>query len=154
MNFNSFSFLLLFLPVTLLGFYLINRIERCKWPIVWLVGASLVFYGFWSLVLAGVLIGSILTNYVLGRFFNSSQINKVNLKKILYFGIVCNLGVLIYFKQFGFYEGSELQEFSPAYPWGVIIPVGLSFFTFQQIIYLVEVWRGRVDGNSFWNYFL
>ena len=154
MYFNSFQFLLLFLPVTLLGFYLINRVEPCRWPIVWLVGASLVFYGFCNLVLVGVLIGSVLTNYVLGRFFNDSQISKVNLKKILYFGIICNLGVLIYFKQFGFYGGSQPHEFSPAYPWGVIIPVGLSFFTFQQIIYLVEVWRGRVDGNSFWNYFL
>ena len=111
MNFNSFPFLLLFLPVTLLGFYLINRIERCKWPIVWLVGASLIFYGFWSLVLAGVLIGSVLTNYVLGRFFNSSQINKVNLKKILYFGIVCNLGVLIYFNNSVFMEVRNCKNF-------------------------------------------
>lgn len=154
MNFNSLLFLFLFLPITLLGFYLINRKGSYKWSFIWLVGASIIFYGFWNLVLTGVLFGSVLTNYVLARFINSSQGNKVNSKKILYFGIICNLGVLIFFKQFGLYGGSLTQEFSPTYSLNVIIPIGLSFFIFQQIIYLVEVWRGKVDGNYFWNYFL
>ena len=101
MNFNSLLFLFLFLPITLLGFYLINRKGPYKWSFIWLVGASIIFYGFWNLVLTGVLFGSVLTNYVLARFINSSQGNKVNSKKILYFGIICNLGVLIFFKNFG-----------------------------------------------------
>ena len=100
MDFNSYPFLLLFLPVTLLGFYLINRVERYKCPIFWLVGASLVFYGFWNLVLTCVLIGSVLTNYALGRFFNNNQVDKVNSKKIIFLGIVCNLRVIIFFKYF------------------------------------------------------
>ena len=154
MNFNSFSFLLLFLPVALSGFYLLRQMERLRWSVFWLIGVSLFFYGAWDLTLTCVLVGSVLTNYALGRFFSSNRFNKINSKKVLCLGVIYNLGVLIFFKYCGLYGGIQPQVFTSVFQSSVFIPIAVSFFVFQQIIYLVEVWQGKLEEKSFWDYFL
>jgi len=154
MNFNSFSFLLLFLPVALSGFYLLRQMERLRWSIFWLIGVSLFFYGAWDLTLTCVLVGSVLTNYALGRFFSSNRFNKINSKKVLCLGVIYNLGVLIFFKYCGLYGGIQPQVFTSVFQPSVFIPIAVSFFVFQQIIYLVEIWQGKLEEKSFLDYFL
>ena len=154
MSFNSYSFLLLFLPSTLLFFYLASQIKGNRWSTVWLVGASLVFYGLWDWTLTCLLIGSVLTNYSLGMSLNSDRIKEGRSKKILCFGIICNLGVLVFFKYFGVYGITQTQVFSSVLESNFVIPIALSFFTFQQIIYLLEVWRGGLGEIKLLNYFL
>ena len=112
MNFNSYSFLLLFLPTTLVFFYLASQIKGNRWSTVWLVGASLIFYGLWDWTLTCLLIGSVLTNYSLGVSLNSGRIKGGGSEKILCFGIICNLGVLVFFKYFGAYGITQPQVFS------------------------------------------
>ena len=154
MSFNSYSFLLIFLPVTLLVFYLTSQLNRDRWPISWIVGASLFFYGLWDWALTCLLIGSVLINYTLGIFLNKGQVKKENSKKVLCFGIISNLGVLVFFKYFSIYGNTKPQLFASILEPSFIVPIALSFFTFQQIIYLVEIWRGNLNETKFLNYFL
>ena len=154
MTFNSFSFLLLFLPAVLLVFYFIGWSQRRAYVIFWLVGVSVVFYGYWHWILTGILLVSVLTNYAFGRLLRNHQANKVNAKNILCLGIFCNLGVLVLFKYFGFYGGQQPQVFMSVSQSDVVVPIALSFLTFQQTIYLVEIFRNKVNEKNFWNYFL
>jgi D-alanyl-lipoteichoic acid acyltransferase DltB (MBOAT superfamily) len=154
MSFNSYSFLLIFLPVTLLVFYLTSQLKGDRWPILWIVGASLVFYGLWDWALTCLLIGSVLINYTLGIFLNKGQVKKENSKKVLCLGIISNLGVLFFFKYFSIYGNIKPQLFASILEPSFIVPIALSFFTFQQIIYLVEIWRGNLNETKFLNYFL
>jgi alginate O-acetyltransferase complex protein AlgI len=154
MSFNSYSFIFIFLPVALLGFYLTNKMKGRQWCMVWLIGVSLFFYGLWNWVLVLLIIGSVLLNYIFGIFINRNRVNERNLKKILYLGIACNLSLLIIFKYYGVYKNLNLQAFESVFELDLIVPVAVSFFTFQQIIYLVEVSRGNLSGIKFLNYFL
>jgi alginate O-acetyltransferase complex protein AlgI len=154
MSFNSYSFLLLFLPITLLFFYLASQIKGNRWSTIWLVGASLIFYGLLDWMLTSLLIGSILTNYTLGMFLNSGRIKEGGAKKVLCFGIICNLGVLVFFKYFGAYGVANSQVFSSVLESNFVIPIALSFFTFQQIVYLIEIERGSLGEIKLLNYFL
>jgi alginate O-acetyltransferase complex protein AlgI len=154
MSFNSYSFLLIFLPIALLGCYLTNRIKGSRWCMIWLVGVSLFFYGLWSWVLIVLIIGSVLMNYFFGIFINRNRVNEKKLKKVLCLGVVCNLGLLIIFKYFSVYKNLNLQAFESTLESNLIIPVAVSFFTFQQIIYLVEISRGNLNETNFLNYFL
>ena len=154
MSFNSYSFIFIFLPVALLGFYLTNKMKGRRWCMVWLIGVSLFFYGLWNWVLVLLIIGSVLLNYIFGIFINRNRVNERNLKKILYLGIACNLSLLIIFKYYGVYKNLNLQAFESVFELDLIVPVAVSFFTFQQIIYLVEVSRGNLSGIKFLNYFL
>ena len=154
MYFNSFSFLFLFLPVTLLFFYWTGA-KRYQWSILWLIGASLVFYGLWGWTLIGLLVGSTMTNYALGMFLNDdTSANRKKSKLILSFGIIYNLGILGFFKYFGIPGGARPHAFISALQPDLILPIALSFFTFQQIIYLVEIWKGRLGKTKFLNYLL
>jgi len=155
MHLNSFSFLFLFLPVTLFFFYWAGGSKRHQWAILWLAGASLVFYGLWDWALTGLLVGSVATNYALGMFLNeNSSDNKEKSKLILCFGIIYNLGILGFFKYFGISGGTRPQAFTLVLQPDFILPIALSFFTFQQIIYLVEIWQGRLEKTKFLNYLL
>jgi alginate O-acetyltransferase complex protein AlgI len=154
MSFNSYSFLIIFLPITLLIFYLTSKIKGDRWPIFWISAASLFFYGLWDWALTFLLIGSVLINYTLGMFLNSGQVKKQNSKKVLCLGIILNLGVLVFFKYFFVYGSTKPHLFASFLESSFVIPIALSFFTFQQIIYLVEIWKGNLNKTKFLNYFL
>ena len=93
-------------------------------------------------------------NYIFGIFINRNRVNERNLKTVLYLGIACNLSLLIIFKYYGVYKNLNLQALESVLELDLIVPVAVSFFTFQQIIYLVEVSRGSLSGIKFLNYFL
>ena len=139
MLFNSYVFLGLFLPLTLTGYYCLISVHR-RSAMVWVVGASLVFYGYWDWRFLPLICGSIVVNYLLSRFIASSSS-----RWPIALGIAVNLAVLGFFKYSLFFlEVASLAEHAPPVLRKVILPLGISFWTFQQIAYLVDVHRRRV----------
>jgi D-alanyl-lipoteichoic acid acyltransferase DltB (MBOAT superfamily) len=147
MLFNSFQFLFLFLPLTLAGaLWLENRSRTAL--VWWLIGASIVFYGAWNARFLWVLGLSILVNWSValaivrasGRWRQS----------LLVLGLVWNLALLGYFKYTNFL-GATLRDLSGYDPgWAeVVLPIGISFFTFQKIAFLVDAYRGEASLRSF-----
>ena len=150
MLFNSYVFLFAFLPVTLLGFHLIGKQGHHRVAISWLVGASLFFYGWWNPAYLGLILGSILFNYAVGV----ALLGRPN-KLTLFLGVAVNLGVLGYFKYANFFiDNINSLVGSDIILEQIILPLGISFFTFQQITYLVDAYRGETREYNFLHYCL
>ena len=152
MLFNSWIFLLGFLPVTLAGFFLLGR----RSPIMaaaWLAGASLFFYGWWDLRHVPLLLASICFNYGCSTWLASGPARRR--KALLLAAIAANLALLGYYKYAGFFVSSLAGLLAQPLPaLHVILPVGISFFTFTQIAFLVDTWRGQVQERRFVHYLL
>ena len=154
MLFNSPLFIFLFLPVTLLVFFLIGGRGHHRVAIAWLVGMSLLFYGWWNPAYLGLILGSILFNYALGVQLGGER-GEGEGRWVLIFGVAANLGVLGYFKYANFFVdnlnavGGFALSLEP-----VLLPLAISFFTFQQIAYLMDAWQGQTREYNFLHYCL
>ena len=140
MLFHSQTFVLAFLPVCLAGFFLAGARGGRDWALRWLVAASLVFYGWWDPRFVPLLIGSVLTNHALARHIRGTRRagRTDTARRWLAGGIVLNLGILAVFK----YTDFLLATIAPAHPaLGLPLPLGVSFFTFQQIMFLADSHR-------------
>ncbi|MFH0908127.1 MAG: MBOAT family protein [bacterium] len=157
MLFNSYSFLLLFLPVTLGGFWLLGAWAPRSWARCWLVLTSLFFYGWWNPVYL-ILIGlSMLANFATGVWLSrlSAEENRKWLWLLLSAGLAANLAALGYFKYAAFFARSVNAGLGTHLPvLSVVLPLGISFFTFQQMAYLVDAARGQVREYSLVDYAL
>jgi D-alanyl-lipoteichoic acid acyltransferase DltB (MBOAT superfamily) len=153
MLFNSAGFLFVFLPVTLLGFYLLAD-RRRDGAIAWLLAASLVFYGAWDPRFVALIVASVAANYLFGLGIERAG-DPGTRRRRLVAGLVFNLGALGYFKYFNFFLDTldALGAAAPAWP-RVVLPIGISFFTFQQIAFLVDTFRGQRGEASFARYAL
>ncbi|HEY0663492.1 MAG TPA: MBOAT family protein, partial [Thiobacillaceae bacterium] len=144
MLFNSYAFLFLFLPVTLVVYFLIGR-RGHEAAIAWLVLASLFFYGWWNPVYLFLLLASLAVNFVLGELLGrAAAAQRGSWGRLwLALGVIANLGVLGYFK-YAHFAVSSLNEFAGTglYVEAIVLPLAISFFTFQQIAYLVDAYRG------------
>lgn len=150
MLFNSTVFIAGFLPVVLIGFFLLSSTGRQRWAVIWLTVASLVFYGWWNPANVPLLLGSILFNYLLGGYLlrRPSRV-------VLVLGIAANLLLLGYYKYTGFLFGTLDDVFGLGWTVGdIALPLAISFFTFQQIAYLVDAHDGEVVEHDFLNYCL
>ena len=139
MLFNSLEFLLLFLPITMLGFAFATRQQSGGTAAVcWLIALSLFFYGYWDWTFLILLVGSTIFNFWIGL-----KIAQYKRRIILIVGIVVNLGLLGWFKYGMFIAGnlSTILGLNINIP-DIVLPLSISFFTFHQIAYLVDVWRG------------
>jgi len=136
MLFSSQPFLLLFLPLSLLAYYGLATSYRGR--LAALTVASMTFYAWWDPRFVPLLAGMIVLNWAVVRIHA-----EVARSSILRLGVVLNLAVLGLFKYANFLAESVLSVFSIEHePWGLILPLGISFFTFQQISYLVDRARG------------
>ena len=161
MIFNSYTYLLLFLPVALLGFSLAARVHL-RAGFGWLVLCSLIYYGWWNPnpgqpwtpIYVFLILGSCVGNFICGNAITRSRGTPVG-KTILTTGVVANLGLLAYYKYTGFL-GQVFQHFTgwPETVPNVVLALGISFFTFQQIAYLVDAWRGETEEYHFTDYML
>ncbi len=134
MLFSSQVFVLGFLPVCLAGFFLLGHWAGREWALRWLLAASFLFYGWWHLPLVALLGASIAGNFLLGqRLFSCGG------RGWLIAGIGGNLVLLGWFKYAGFFAGIVLGPTAPH--WDIVLPLAISFFTFQQIMYLVDSFR-------------
>jgi alginate O-acetyltransferase complex protein AlgI len=150
MLFNSYVFIFLFLPITLLGFHLIGVRGHHKIAVSWLVGASIVFYAWWNPAYVSLIIMSILFNYGIGVSLQDRP-----RKIILIFGIIANLSLLGYFKYANFFvENLNILVRGDFVFESVILPLAISFFTFQQVTYLVDTYRGETRELNFLHYSL
>jgi len=151
MLFNSYIFIFLFLPITLIGFFQFGARGYTRAAIAWLVSASLFFYGWWNPVYLGLILASLLFNYSMGVLLTKSQARKTFRRRVLLvLGVGANLAVLGYFKYanflldgFNHLTGSHIDFIR------VILPLGISFITFQKIAYLVDAYRGETHEYDF-----
>lgn len=152
MLFNSFGFLFLYLPTVLAGYFLIGRLGSA-WATAWLALASLFFYGYWSIASLPLLMLSILFNYACGRLLASATTAR---RKWLLAGAVgVDLGVLGYYKYANFLIDSVNRSALAAWPAvDIVLPIGISFFTFTQIAFLVDCYRGHARAGGFFPYLL
>ncbi len=154
MLFNSYVFLLLFLPIACAGHRLLTRGGRQEPALLWLNACSLFFYGWWNPAYLPLLLASILGNFHLGKCL-SARSNTTGGRYWLAVGIALNLGLLAYFKYTGFALDSINTLFSATlHVPDIILPLAISFFTFNQIAYLVDAYEGMTEEYSLNHYTL
>jgi alginate O-acetyltransferase complex protein AlgI len=144
MLFNSHEFLLGFMPPTLIGFFALGVLGRPRAALLWLFGASVYFYLSWRMEDLWVLLASIAFNYTLSALLNTSSFTARWRKGLLIVGIAGNLAALGYFKYSVFFVQNVGALFGTEWATpSLVLPLGISFYTFQQIAFLVEAWRGE-----------
>jgi len=158
MLFNSFEYLLAFLPVTFVIYFLLNRWRVTKAGTAWLVLASLFFYSWWNVKYLALISCSILVNFGVGSALGRTGREHAaagSRKSILLFGILFNVLLLGYYKYTDFF----IANLNALAGWNlavqkIVLPLGISFFTFTQIAYLVDAYRGDAREYDFLNYAL
>ena len=150
MLFNSYEFIFIFLPLTFAGFFILGHKEKKRQATLLLVLASFFFYGYWDIQYVPLLFGSISANYLVGRQLEM----KNGHKGWLFLGIVINILLLGYFKYTDFLLGTVNDVagqniFDLPH---IVLPLGISFFTFTQTAYLVDAYRGEAKNESFLTY--
>ena len=153
MLFHTYLFICGFLPATLLAYFVSARINR-RLPIFVLIIASLAFYAYWKPVLVFLLIGSILFNYCVGLFLSGDR-PQAHRRAGIIAAITVDLGLLAFFKYANFFLGTleALGGIGPA-TLNIVLPIGISFYTFTQIAYLVDSYKREVEERSFSSYVL
>jgi alginate O-acetyltransferase complex protein AlgI len=152
MLFHTQLFLVIFLPITFLGYLAAARIEP-RWGALprklFLLAASLVFYAYWDVRLAPVLVGSVLVNWLI------LQLSRPGQRGLVVFGVAANLTVLALFKYADFVASNLADVFGTDHVrWEFALPLGISFYTFQQISCLVDRQRGTAPRYSLVDYAL
>ena len=152
MLFNSYIFIFLFLPLTLAGWYLLNHLKARESAKLFLAGMSLWFYGYFNVYYLAVIVASILGNYFLSclmRFSKSRAFARLGLLA----GLLLNLGFLFYFKYYDFFFENINAVFHTDFSLKhILLPLGISFFTFQQLSFIIDRCTGRAEHYSFINY--
>ena len=141
MVFSSTIFLFVFLPVTLLGYYLIRR----ELSNVFLLVMSLLFYAYGEPSFVWVMIGSIIANYLLGLLIGRFRDAGKGLRRaLLLLVLAVNLGILFYYKYYDFTVSNVNRLFGLSWPMKhIALPIGISFFTFQGMSYVLDVYMGK-----------
>lgn len=145
MLFTTATFAFVFLPLVLAGYYLLGR-RSPTWAAAWLLAASVFFYGYWMPVFTLLLLASIAGNFAFGKRIAQTKVGSRAANIWLTAGIVFDLGLLGYFKYANFFV-ANLDALLGTH-WGplkVILPIGISFYTFTQIAYLVDTWARKVN---------
>jgi len=160
MLFNSYEFIFFFLPVTFALYFWLNKKHLTQASKAWMVFASLFFYSWWNIIYLPLILGSILFNFTVGSTISSvntaqSSKKRFSSKTILLFGITANILLLVYFKYMDFFitnvntiAGTHMNLIH------IVLPLGISFFTFTQIAYLVDAYRNEVKEMDYLNYTL
>lgn len=156
MLFNSFIFIFMFLPLTLIGYFLLNSYGKEKWAKGFLVLCSLYFYSYFNPKYTLLILVSILVNYCLGTIL-SKNINVRGGGTKYYFvsGLIFNIGMLFYFKYYDFFIANINSIFKINLPiLNLMLPLGISFFTFQQLSFLIDSYKGKSQKYDFLSYCL
>ncbi len=151
MIFNSFEFIFLFLPIVWLLFYLLGRLHI---PLAktWLLLASLFFYGYWNPSYLPLILSSMVVNYAIGMFLGKDRAKSFR-KAVLTVGIIFNVLLLGYFKYYDFFVENINLAFGSEFVFKeLLLPLAISFYTFQQIAYLVDSYRLETNEYNFLNY--
>lgn len=154
MLFTTAQFVLLFLPLALVGFFIAGRYSR-EAAAAWLFIASIAFYGYWMPVFTWLLLASIGTNFFIGLRIvrNLAAANQARSRLWLVLGITVNLSLLAYFKYVNFFVDNLNLALGTEWHIGrVILPIGISFYSFTQIAFLADTYRAKVHEAKFVHY--
>lgn len=155
MLFNSYVFVFLFFPLVILGYFGLNHFKQYKASKIFLTVASLYFYGYfnWSYLL--IIVSSILLNYIFSNILLSKKTYSFLRKVVFGIALTANLGSLAVFKYFDFFAANINSVFKVSLPMlNLLLPLGISFFTFQQLSYIIDSYRKDVPKYSFFDYAL
>jgi len=157
MLFYSPIYIFLFLPIVIIIYFLLNKFRYIILGKIWIVCASLFFYGYWNYAYLFLIITSMLFNYSFGRLLHRARKREKNThrKFFLITGVVLNLGLISYYKYSDFFIENFNTVFAMDVPLlNLLLPLAISFFTFQQIAYLVDCYKTDTQEYSFLNYCL
>ncbi|MCK5877277.1 MAG: MBOAT family protein [Candidatus Marithrix sp.] len=150
MLFNSLVFILIFLPIVLSLYLGLEYLRKPAIAIIWLFITSLFFYAWWNWPYVLLLLGSIIGNYWLGK-----SLTRWHKKSLLIFAVSANLLLIGYYKYHNFFLENLNYVSGLQLPYAeIFLPLGISFFTFQQIAFLIDIYRKQVQVTSFSNYAL
>ena len=150
MIFSSYEFIFLFLPSCFVIYFYINKKKLFKLATGFLAISSLFFYSWWNILYLPLILSSVVVNFLLSQLIIKLEESK---KYILITGIVFNIFLLGYFKYSDFFLQNTNLFFSSNYSLLYLtLPLAISFFTFQQIAYLADSYKGQVSDRSFLNY--
>jgi len=151
MQFNSYEFVLLFMPVCVIGYYLLNKISFTAGKLG-LIAASVIFYLYAGLPVALGLAASIVLNYLFAFYLSKGRVGR---KAVLIIAIILNAASLLYFKYHDFFiDQLAILGYANPVEKALILPLGISFFTFQQIAYLACVYKAPEKHCGAVNYLL
>ena len=155
MLFNSYQFIFFFLPVVLIGFFVLGKRDKNTAALVWLVACSLFFYSWWNPIYLLLMLFSILFNYLFGIMLTRESSGEKKRKWYLITGVALNIGLLGYFKYTNFFIDQINLAFELSFHVEkILLPLAISFFTFQQIAYLVDAYRRELKENNLLRYCL
>ena len=152
MLFNSYIFIFIFLPAVLLGWYGLNKLQKYELAKVFLTGMSLWFYGYFNTYYLFIIIASILINYLISYLLTFCKTRRAN-HFGLFAGVAANLAILFYFKYYDFFIENINYVFRADFNLKhILLPLGISFFTFQQLSFIIARCTGKTEHYSFINY--
>lgn len=162
MLFNDPVYIFLFLPLAVAVYFLLNRFQLYIISRIWLVAASFFFYGYWNPKYIPLLVVSIITNFIIGRILSARKKDDVTdvapakkRKALLIVGIAFNASLLAYYKYADFFiDNVNMVTGSSFNMLNLVLPLVISFFTFQQIAYLVDAYKHKAAEYGFLNYCL
>lgn len=154
MLFNSYIFVFLFLPMSLIGYFTLNKFKKYSLAKIFLIGMSFWFYGYFNPWYLIIMLASIIVNYVLSNKMLKTENNSLR-KIMLIVGIVFNIGILFYFKYYDFFFSNINSAFGTDFTMkNLVLPLGISFFTFQQLSYVIDSYKKTVPVYNFFDYSL
>jgi alginate O-acetyltransferase complex protein AlgI len=151
MLFNSYAFLFGFLPAVLIGWWGLSRWGRLR--LAFLTGASWFFYAWWDWRYLPVLIGATSVDYVAGHWIARTE-SEARRRSLLVASLSTNIGILVYFKCSGFFFssldgiGGALGLGAPLPPLHILLPIGISFYTFNSMSYTIDIFRRRIEPTN------
>lgn len=155
MLFNSFEFIFLFLPISLILYFILNNYGKNKLGKGWLIIISLYFYIYFNYSYFILIVVSILLNYFLGNLLYSEKQSELKRKIIFISGLMFNLGTLGYFKYYDFFIKNINQIFKLNIDLlRLTLPLGISFFTFQQLSFIIDSYKKKSLKYDFLSYCL
>lgn len=151
MLFNSYVFIFIFLPITIFGWYLLNNMRLYKPAKAFLAGMSLFFYAYFNVAYLLIIVISILVNYLISLYLEKE--NHINNRIIMLIGIMFNLGILFYYKYYDFFVSNINALFKTDWSMkNILLPLGISFFTFQQLSFVIDRCRATTRHYAFVDY--
>ncbi len=155
MTFNSYIFTLAFLPLSVIGYFCLNRLDLIKTGKIFLIAMSLWFYGYFNYSYLLIMVSSITVNWFVSKMLNNEGFSNAVRKIILISGIIFNLSLIFYFKYFDFFLSNLNAVFGSDFILrNILLPLGISFYTFQQISYVVDSYNGETKDYDFIDYAL
>lgn len=152
MLFNSYIFVFLFLPLVVAGYYGLQHFGWEKVALGFLIMMSMIFYGYNSVEYLMILISSIVLNYLLVRLMDRTD--RLILRRVfLMSGLFLNLGILFCFKYYDFFISNVNAVLRTDYHFlRLALPLGISFYTFQQLSYVIDSYKGECEQYSLLEY--